>query len=346
MQAHSFLIESSSKLLVTRTGIKARTTSILGLWFPCPICMFFEMRFDLGTLDSGERSLPFWLLVYVFLAHRWAYSIGLCHLYVCLLSTFSNISPLKPLGRLKQNFIWSPLETGEQKFVQTVLVTWPRWPPCPYMVKTLQIVSGTKRQMTLKLGMQHQVREYYHINSGNDPGLTLTYMYLTARSNLIPYAFVWEKGKKKGFLAQLSRWWAYRIGRPPSSSVAFVHTLLNIFSSEAAWPIIVKFHMEPPWDGVTKVYSNGPGHMTKMAAMPIYGKNLKKFYSPEPKGWWSWNMFCSKGCASTTKFVQLMTLSWHRPILRQGQIWSLMLLYKKKVKQWIFQKLLSSMIWN
>ena len=26
--------------------------------------MFFEMRFDLGTLDSGERSLPFGLLVY------------------------------------------------------------------------------------------------------------------------------------------------------------------------------------------------------------------------------------------------------------------------------------------
>ena len=26
-----------------------------------------------------------------------------------------------------------------------------------------------------------------------------------------------------------------------------------------------------------KVCSNGLGHMTKMAAMPIYGKNLKKF---------------------------------------------------------------------
>ena len=25
--------------------------------------MFSEMRFDLGTLDSGERSLPFGLLV-------------------------------------------------------------------------------------------------------------------------------------------------------------------------------------------------------------------------------------------------------------------------------------------
>ena len=26
-----------------------------------------------------------------------------------------------------------------------------------------------------------------------------------------------------------------------------------------------------------KVCSNGPGHMTKKAAMPIYGKNLKNF---------------------------------------------------------------------
>ena len=63
MLAYSFLIESSSKLLVTRTGIKARTSSILGLSFPWPIYMFFEMRFDLCTLDSGERSLPFGLLV-------------------------------------------------------------------------------------------------------------------------------------------------------------------------------------------------------------------------------------------------------------------------------------------
>ena len=33
--------------------------------------------------------------------------------------------------------------------------------------------------------------------------------------------------------------------------------------------------MEPPWEGGTKVYINRSGHMTKMAAMPIYGKNLK-----------------------------------------------------------------------
>ena len=35
-----------------------------------------------------------------------------------------------------------------------------------------------------------------------------------------------------------------------------------------------KFNVEPPWEGGTKVYINGPGHMTKMAPMPIFGKNL------------------------------------------------------------------------
>ena len=64
----------------------------------------------------------------------------------------------------------------------------------------------------------------------------------------------------------------------------YVSTFSNIFSSETTGPIEAKFHMGPPWNGGTKVCSNGPGHMTKMAAMPKYGKNLKKSSSPEPKG--------------------------------------------------------------
>ena len=66
--------------------------------------------------------------------------------------------------------------------------------------------------------------------------------------------------------------------------VCCMSTFSNIFSSETTGPIEAKFHMESLWDGGTKVYSNGPGHMTKVAAMPIYGKNLKKSSSPEPKG--------------------------------------------------------------
>ena len=53
----------------------------------------------------------------------------------------------------------------------------------------------------------------------------------------------------------------------------------NIFSSETACPIKKKFHVEPPWKGITKVYINGPDHMTKMVAMPIYGKTFKIFFS-------------------------------------------------------------------
>ena len=49
---------------------------------------------------------------------------------------------------------------------------------------------------------------------------------------------------------------------------------------------------------------------------------------------WNLKLVCSIGCSSTTKFIQTMTLSWPWHILRQGQVWSLMLLYGKKVKQW------------
>ena len=51
--------------------------------------------------------------------------------------------------------------------------------------------------MTLKICMQHQVLKYYQVYSNDDPGLTLT--YFSTRSNLVPYAFVWEKVKTMDF---------------------------------------------------------------------------------------------------------------------------------------------------
>ena len=54
-------------------------------------------------------------------------------------------------------------------------------------------------------------------------------------------------------------------------------------SSETPGLIEAKFHVEPPWDGGMKVCSTDPGHMTSMAAMPIYGKNLKIYSSLESK---------------------------------------------------------------
>ena len=53
-------------------------------------------------------------------------------------------------------------------------------------------------------------------------------------------------------------------------------TFSNFFSIENASLLEAKFHMEPPWDVGMKVCSTGLGHITNMAATPIYGKNLEK----------------------------------------------------------------------
>ena len=101
--------------------------------------------------------------------------------------------------------------------------------------------------MTLKVDMQHQVLEYYQVCSNDAPGLTL--IYFTARSNLVPYAFVWEKVKtmdfsetivdydiKVGRCSQLNEYmklYEYQRSRPftdlgPNHSDS---TFLNFFSS-------------------------------------------------------------------------------------------------------------------
>ena len=61
------------------------------------------------------------------------------------------------------------------------------------MVKTLTNLL-LRNQKADDLEMQHQVLEYYQVCSNDDPGLTFT-----ARSNLVPYAFVWEQGKTMEF---------------------------------------------------------------------------------------------------------------------------------------------------
>ena len=67
-------------------------------------------------------------------------------------------------------------------------------------------------------------------------------------------------------------WW-------PIVAFSKVHKVCGVrpqpFSKIFSWSIKAKYHVEPPWEGGTKVYINGLGHMTKMTATPIYGKNLE-----------------------------------------------------------------------
>ena len=116
----------------------------------------------------------------------------------------------------------------------------------------------------------------------------------------------------------------------------------NIFSSEATGPNEAKFYMEPPWVGGKKFCSNSHGHMTKVRwpPCPYMVKKLKKSSSPEPKK----TMTLKVGMQHRVlEYYQVcsnddpgLTLTYFTAV----SIWSIVLLYEKKVKQWIFQKLL------
>ena len=87
MLAHSFLIESSSKLLVTRTGMKARTSLILGL----------------VTLLTSELLAFEWRKFYTFeLEYLWGQLVNLDQI-LCVSSLRWGKGCIRFWGRLDQN---------------------------------------------------------------------------------------------------------------------------------------------------------------------------------------------------------------------------------------------------
>ena len=66
-------------------------------------------------------------------------------------------------------------------------------------------------------------------------------------------------------------------------SVVRPSTISKDFSSETTGPFVTKFHIQPSGPLEKKTCSNGLDHMTKMAAMPIYGKNLKNIFFSRTK---------------------------------------------------------------
>ena len=64
----------------------------------------------------------------------------------------------------------------------------------------------------------------------------------------------------------------------PHSNIHVYNHIYENFFSETAWPIKVKFHRKRLKELGTNVFFNNPGHMTKMATMPIQGKNPSKIF--------------------------------------------------------------------
>ena len=78
----------------------------------------------------------------------------------------------KPLAQSKPILMWSFLGKRGHKFVETALVTWPRWPPCLHMGKP-------QSPMILKVGMQHW-------------GLKRHNVLFMSKSNLVAYVITWK----------------------------------------------------------------------------------------------------------------------------------------------------------
>ena len=114
------------------------------------------------------------------------------------------------------------------------------------------------------------------------------YLKLLSESQKNPVWFIYEAACKSAnyfyptadtmFLAHLSlyaHWWAYNACSTVCRTSSVVRQDFKTSSHLKPLGQLKPIFIWTPWDGGTKLCSNGPGHMTKMAAIPIYGKNLK-----------------------------------------------------------------------
>ena len=86
--------------------------------------------------------------------------------------------------------------------------------------------------------------------------------------------------------------------------------------------------MKTPYDKIAKIYAKYFGHMTKMAATPIYGKNLLKSSSPEPEGsmtlelsMWHWGCRAYQVCSNDVPRLTLTYLISRSNLLPNAFKW-------------------------
>ena len=67
--------------------------------------------------------------------------------------------------------------------------------------------------------------------------------------------------------------------------------------------------MKTPYDKLATIYAKYFGHMTKMTATTIYGKNPLNILFSGTKGKWPWDLVCSIVDVVSIKFSQMMNLA-------------------------------------
>ena len=109
---------------------------------------------------------------------------------------------------------------------------------------------------------------------------------------------------------------------PPFSKIFFSKTL-----GQSKPNFLWSLHGSGEWKFIWGIWVTWP----RWPPRPYMVKTHQKSFSSEPKGQWPWALVCSIGALGPSKFIQMITLGWPWPILWQGQIWCLMLLYWKKL---------------
>ena len=174
--------------------------------------------------------------------------------------TFSNDFSFEAAEPVLHKFHMEPLELREQKIAKMAAVHWQRWQPCLCMVKTFKnLLLQNRGCLGLILCTNHWGREVYQSCLNN--GLTLTFDLLQWGQGCFPihfyrrHIFVWEK------------WWEFQ-------TASHLKPLAQCCSN-FMWSLL--------GSGEWKFTKNGHGSLTKMTAMPIYGKTFK-------------NLLQNKGC--------------------------------------------------
>ena len=134
-------------------------------------------------------------------------------------STLSNIS--EAAGPIEAKFHVGPPCLGVWKIIRMVVITWPRWPPHPYMVKNNNKLSNVllRNQKTDDLQTwctASGTRALQSVGINDDPGLTLTFF---AGDQICPLMHLYGKMLKQYILQK---------------------------------PLVSKFHVESLWVGGMK----------------------------------------------------------------------------------------------
>ena len=199
----------------------------------------------------------------------------------------------KPAGLMKPNYMWSLWGMGEWKFIQLIWVTWPRRPPCQYMVKTLWKSSSQN--------WKADDIETWYAASGTQALPSLTKWWplgdLEVKVEMGSLG-IWKgkKGKTGFFWSYCSLWhqrwfmqsakWTFINTKDEGYLLTFGPRSLRSSNfkilSKSTRLIETELHTEEPqWDWEIKVCSWDLGHMTKMAVIPIHGKKDLKFFISE-----------------------------------------------------------------